>query len=663
MSCFLLPRVLPDGTRNAMRLMRLKDKLGNRSNASAEVEYEAASGWLVGEPGRGVATIIEMVSATRLDCVLGSAAQIRQASVAAAHHAAHRSAFGAALADQPLMTQVLADLALEAEAATALALRLAGAADRAARGDEAEAALLRLALPAAKFWICKRAPAVTAEALECLGGNGYVEDSGLPRLYRDAPLNSIWEGSGNVTALDLLRALHRAPQTAPQLLAEVGQAAGADARLDAAAAALAAELAGLAALPRPAAQRRARYLAGLVTLTLQGSLLARRSPAAVADAFCAARLGGAGREGPGLPAGPGGGRAAVRPAAGRHRPGRRGRPVRCHGRPVKSIDAPVARYRLSARCHLGRVGHELRAVLRGRRAGRAVPVRRRRRRRDPGGDHRGGRLRLALLPAGHRARAASTATGCTVPTSRGAATGATRPSCCSTPTARRSAGRLRWDEALFSYRFRAPAALNTDDSAPFMPRNVVINPYFDWADDRAPRTPYHETLIYEAHVRGLTLRHPDVPPEAARHLRGAGLARGHRPPDPARRHRGRADAGAPVRARAARWPRAGLANYWGYNTIGFFAPHNGYSAAGEPHGQVAEFKAMVKALHAAGIEVILDVVYNHTAEGGALGPTLSFRGIDNAAYYRLADADPSALPGLHRLRQQPERPRTRTRCS
>jgi putative acyl-CoA dehydrogenase len=312
LSCFLLPRVLADGTRNAMRLMRLKDKLGNRSNASAEVEYEAASGWLVGEPGRGVATIIEMVSATRLDCVLGSAAQIRQASVAAAHHAAHRSAFGAALADQPLMAQVLADLALEAEAATALALRLAGAADRAARGDEAEAALLRLALPAAKFWICKRAPAVTAEALECLGGNGYVEDSGLPRLYRDAPLNSIWEGSGNVAALDLLRALHRAPQTAPQLLAEIGQAAGADTRLDAAAAALAAELAGLAALSRPAAQRRARYLAGLVTLTLQGSLLARRSPAAVTDAFCASRLGGAGRARPGL-TGPGLAAAAAQP--------------------------------------------------------------------------------------------------------------------------------------------------------------------------------------------------------------------------------------------------------------------------------------------------------------------------------------------------------------
>ncbi len=290
LSCFLLPRVLPDGSRNSMRLLRLKDKLGNRSSASAEVEYDNAAGWLVGGPGRGVATIIEMVSATRLDCVLGSAAQIRQASVAAAHHAAFRSAFGARLIDQPLMTEVLADLALEAEAATALALRLAGAADRAVRGDQAEAALLRLALPAAKFWICKRAPAVTAEALECLGGNGYVEESGLPRLYRDAPLNSIWEGSGNVTALDMLRALARSPEAAPRVLAEIGLAAGADARLDAAAARLSAELAELARLPRQAAERRARRLAGLITVALQASLLARRAPAAVSDAFCASRL-------------------------------------------------------------------------------------------------------------------------------------------------------------------------------------------------------------------------------------------------------------------------------------------------------------------------------------------------------------------------------------
>ncbi len=209
LTCFLLPRVLPDGTPNAMRLQRLKDKLGNRSNASSEVEYEDAVAWPVGEEGRGIATIIEMVSSTRLDCILGSAATMRQACVEAAHHAEHRSVFGAKLINQPAMRAVLADLALESEAATMLAIRLAGAADRAARGDAAESALLRLMLPAAKHWVCKRAPAIVGEALECLGGNGYVEESVLPRLYRDAPLNSIWEGSGNVTALDLLRALAR----------------------------------------------------------------------------------------------------------------------------------------------------------------------------------------------------------------------------------------------------------------------------------------------------------------------------------------------------------------------------------------------------------------------------------------------------------------------
>ena len=232
LSCFLLPRVLPDGTRNAMRLQRLKDKLGNRSNASAEVEFDGALAWPVGPPGRGVPTIIEMVSATRLDCVLGSAAGMRRGAVAAAYYTAHRQAFGKDLIAWPLMTSVLADLTLESEAATTLAIRLAGAADRATRGDTAEAALLRVALPAAKHWICKRAPLHAAEALECLGGNGYVEESGLPRLYRDSPLNSIWEGSGNVTALDLLRALRRQPAAAEALAAELGLAAGADRRLD-----------------------------------------------------------------------------------------------------------------------------------------------------------------------------------------------------------------------------------------------------------------------------------------------------------------------------------------------------------------------------------------------------------------------------------------------
>ena len=308
LSCFLLPRVLPDGSRNAMYLQRLKDKLGNRSNASAEIEYQGAVAWLVGEPGRGVATIIEMVSATRLDCVLGSAAAIRQAFAAAAHHAAFRRAFGRYLDQQPLMISVLADLALEAEAATVLAMRLAGAADRAARGDAAEAALLRLALPAAKYWVCKRTQAVTAEALECLGGNGYVEDSGLPRLYRDAPLNSVWEGSGNVTALDVLRALTRSPESADVLLAEADGAASAAAPLAAAVSALRAALqesAGLAAAggeQAGQAQYGARPLAALVTLVLQAALLVQHAPAAVSDAFCASRLAPSG--GPAGPAGP-----------------------------------------------------------------------------------------------------------------------------------------------------------------------------------------------------------------------------------------------------------------------------------------------------------------------------------------------------------------------
>jgi len=301
LTCFLLPRVLPDGSRNAMHLQRLKDKLGNRSNASAEVEYDHAVAWPVGDVGRGVPTIIEMVSATRLDCLLGSAATIRQASVEAAHHAAHRQAFGAKLTDQPAMTAVLADIALESEAATTVAIRLAGAADRAIAGDAEQAALLRIALPAAKHWVCKRAPTVVAEALECLGGNGFVEESVMPRLYRDSPLNSIWEGSGNVTALDLLRALARSPASVDALRAEIGLASGSDRRLDQAADRLWREIAHVAGAEVASAQYRARMLAGLLATVLAGALLVRLAPAEVSDAFCASRLQGLdGPSGPGV---------------------------------------------------------------------------------------------------------------------------------------------------------------------------------------------------------------------------------------------------------------------------------------------------------------------------------------------------------------------------
>jgi putative acyl-CoA dehydrogenase len=303
LTCFLLPRVLPGGQRNGLRIQRLKDKLGNRSNASAEIELDAALAWQVGEAGRGVATIIEMVSATRLDCVVGSAAGMRLATVAAVHHATYRQTFGKDLIVHPLMSSVLADLALESQAATALAFRLAGAADRAGQPDAGEAALLRVALPAAKYWVCKRAPAHAAEALECLGGNGYVEESGMPRLYREAPLNSIWEGSGNVTALDVLRALARTPAAADALLAELDLAAGGDRRLDAAVADLRRILAGLDTATTLEAQHSARRLAGLIAVTLQAALLVRHGPGPVADAFCASRLGAGGPGGPGTPFG------------------------------------------------------------------------------------------------------------------------------------------------------------------------------------------------------------------------------------------------------------------------------------------------------------------------------------------------------------------------
>jgi putative acyl-CoA dehydrogenase len=285
LSCFLVPRVLPDGSRNTFRIQRLKDKLGNRSNASSEPEFDGTVAWLVGPEGQGVKTIIEMVNCTRLDCVMMSATLMRKTLVEAGHHVRHRSAFGARLLDQPLMRNVLADLALESEAATTLSLRLAGAADRAVRGDAGEAAFRRIATAVGKYWVTKRGPAFTAEALECLGGNGYVEESGMPRHYREAPLLSIWEGSGNVNALDVLRALRRESGSAQALFAELALAQGADTRLDAAVTRLKGQLA-------QTSEAGARRLVELMALTLQASLLVRHAPPAVADAFCATRLGG-----------------------------------------------------------------------------------------------------------------------------------------------------------------------------------------------------------------------------------------------------------------------------------------------------------------------------------------------------------------------------------
>ncbi|MFE0271316.1 acyl-CoA dehydrogenase family protein [Streptomyces sp. NPDC058992] len=287
LSCFLVPRVLPDGSRNTFRIQRLKDKLGNRSNASSEPEFDDTVAWLVGQEGQGVRTIIDMVTMTRLDCILGSASGTRAALAQAAHHVRHRTVFGTKLIDQPLMRNVIADLGLESEAATTLALRVAGAADRSQRGDAQERAFLRLATAVGKYWVCKRQPTAVAEALECLGGNGYDEASGMPRLYREAPLNGIWEGSGNVNALDVLRALAREPESLEAFRAEIEAAAGADARLDEAWRRLRGELVLTAD-----AELRARRLVERLALVLQGSLLVRHAPPAVADAFCASRLAG-----------------------------------------------------------------------------------------------------------------------------------------------------------------------------------------------------------------------------------------------------------------------------------------------------------------------------------------------------------------------------------
>ncbi|WP_238420785.1 acyl-CoA dehydrogenase family protein [Gordonia sp. 'Campus'] len=286
LSCFFVPRVLPDGSRNTFLLQRLKAKLGNHSNASSEVEYDDTVAWLVGDEGRGVPTIIEMVNMTRLDCTLGSATSMRAGVAQAAHHASHRTAFGATLVDQPLMRNVLADLAVESEGATMVALWLAELTDKAAAGDDRADSLRRIALAISKYHVCKRAPAHAAEALECLGGNGYVEESRMPRLYREAPLMSIWEGSGNVAALDVLRAMARQPETLTVLLDEIEHAAGADRRFDSAVSDLRRGLADLEDL-----QYRARRVVGSMAQLLQASLLVRHGHPAVADAFVAGRLG------------------------------------------------------------------------------------------------------------------------------------------------------------------------------------------------------------------------------------------------------------------------------------------------------------------------------------------------------------------------------------
>ncbi len=281
-SCFLLPRYLDDGTRNAVTINRLKDKLGNRSNASSEVEFRQALAWPIGEPGRGVATILTMVQHTRLDCVIGSAGMMRGALAYALHHASHRIAFGRHLSEQPLMMTVLADMALEVEGATALTLRLARMFD--ADAGEHDRSLARIITPAAKYWICKRAPMIALEAMEVLGGNGYVEETPLARLYREAPVNSIWEGSGNVICLDVIRAARREPAAIDALLAELEDARGANRDLDS-------FVAGLReSASNGEDQASARVFAQAIALAFTASLLARRAPSFVSDAFCASRL-------------------------------------------------------------------------------------------------------------------------------------------------------------------------------------------------------------------------------------------------------------------------------------------------------------------------------------------------------------------------------------
>jgi putative acyl-CoA dehydrogenase len=285
LTCFLMPRVLPDGSRNAFYIARLKDKLGNRSNASSEVEFDAASAWIVGERGRGVPTIAEMVNSTRLDCIIGSAGTMRQALAQAIHHARYRKTFGKRLVEHPAMQNVLADLALESEAATWLFARLARATDE-AQADAQAAALRRIGTAVGKYWVCKRTPAVVGEALECLGGNGYVEESILPRLYREAPLNSIWEGSGNINALDVLRILAKHPECTQALLTELRPGLS-DSRLGGA-------VRDVEPMMRNASESAARTLVQRIALLWQATLLLQDAPAIVSDAFIASRIVGPG---------------------------------------------------------------------------------------------------------------------------------------------------------------------------------------------------------------------------------------------------------------------------------------------------------------------------------------------------------------------------------
>ena len=287
LSCFLLPRWRPDGSKNALQVLRLKRKMGNVSNASSETELRGALAWMVGEEGRGVRTIIEMVAMTRFDCMIGSSAGQRMAASLALHHCTRRSAFGRVLNEQPLMQNVLADLVLEHEGSLALTMRLARAMDH--RDDAHEDALVRLVTAVGKYWICKRTPQHAAEAMECIGGSGVMEDNPFARLYREAPVNAIWEGSGNVQCLDVLRAMQKSPAVVDVFFAELHKARGGHGALDPWVAALQAEFKDLSEL-----EYRARGIVDRMALAIQAALLVQHAPAAVADAFCASRLGGAG---------------------------------------------------------------------------------------------------------------------------------------------------------------------------------------------------------------------------------------------------------------------------------------------------------------------------------------------------------------------------------